>query len=106
MIIFKSKDSSYKDPLGLRLIKVVFLSGKRVGYEITFRHGYVKWWGNRSLLRSYRDAGKLVLSFEPPGLNIGEPLHGRWRHCESFLELHLILLRFLLYRFGASLRTL
>ena len=42
MIIFKSKNNGYKYQSGLRLIKVIFLSGIRLGFEITFRHGYVK----------------------------------------------------------------
>ena len=57
MIIFKSIDSSYKDRLGLRLIKVVFLSGKRLGSRFHLDMARRSGGGNRSLPRKQRDAG-------------------------------------------------
>ena len=84
----KSKDSSHKDRSGLRLIKVVFLSGKRLGSRFHLGMTRRSSAGNRSLPRKQRDAGKSVLSCEPAVLNFGKPVRGRRRHGESFFELH------------------
>ena len=67
MLIFKSKDSNYKDRSGLRLIEVVFESGKILGLRFHLGMARRSSGGNWSLPCKQRDTGKSVLSCASSG---------------------------------------